>query len=204
MKHFGTILLAVVILAGGTNAYGGAEKFDLDKDHTYVGFNVSYLILARVSGRFDDFKGSFIIDRENPENSRADIIIQTTSVDTGVESRDSDIRGPGLFNADHYPTMVFHSNKIEIGPDNTGQITGDLTLLGITKPVRLDIVKVSGENKSLTNGYRVIGQIKRSDFGMNAFIRPIGNVVTLLVCYNMATCGGKYTYQENSKARYNQ
>lgn len=203
MKRLGVILVVAFIIAGGADASSAVEKFNLDKDHTTVGFNVSYLVLARMSGRFDDFNGSFIIDREHPENSRADIIIQTASVNTGIKARDADIRGPGLFNADRYPTMVFHSDAIQMRLDNTGQITGDLTLLGITKPVRLNFTKVPGEDKNLTNGYIVTGQIKRSDFGMNAFIRPIGNIVTLLVCYNMAECDSDDAGQQN-KARYNQ
>jgi polyisoprenoid-binding protein YceI len=81
--------------------------------------------------------------------------------------------------------MVFHSNTIEIEPDNTGRMTGDLTLLGITKPVILTFVKMPGKDKRLSNGYKITGVIKRSDFGMNGFIRPIGNVVTLLVYYNI-------------------
>lgn len=192
------------MMTSGAYASSVAEKFSLDKDHTTVGFNVNYLLLARVSGRFDDFKGSFIIDRENPENSHADIVIQTASVDTGIKARDADIRGPGLFNADRYPTMVFHSDKIEMITDNTGRMTGDLTLLGITKPVTLDLVKMPGQDKSLINGYKVTGQIKRSDYGMNAFIRPIGNVVTLLVCYNMEECTSEKAQPAKGKGRFNQ
>lgn len=83
-------------------------------------------------------------------------------------------------------------------------MTGDLTLLGITKPVTRDLVKMPGQDKSLINGYKVTGQIKRSDYGMNAFIRPIGNVVTLLVCYNMTECVSEEPQQETGKGRYNQ
>ena len=154
MKWPGILFVAALIIAGGANAAGAAEKFALDKDRTYVGFEVSYLILVRVSGRFDDFKGSFIIDREHPENSRADIVIQTASVNTGIEARDADIRGPGLFNAAVHPTMIFHSRKIEMEPDNTGRITGDLTLLGITKPVTLTLVKEPGDDKDFADGFR--------------------------------------------------
>ncbi len=203
MKRFAALLITMLLITSGTYASGVAEKFSFDKDHTTVGFNVSYLLLARVSGRFDDFKGSFVIDHENPENSRADIVIQTASVDTGIKARDADIRGPGLFNADRYPTMVFHSDKIEMITNDTGRMTGDLTLLGITKPVTLDLVKMPGQDKSLINGYKVTGQIKRSDYGMNAFIRPIGNVVTLLVCYNMEECSSGDTDQNKAKPRYN-
>lgn len=204
MKFFGTLLLATLFIVGSTQSCLASETFILDHDHTAIGFNVSYLLVSSVSGEFDDFKGSFIIDREHPENNNADIIIETASVDTGLDWRDEDIRGPDLFNSLRYPTMVFHSNKIEMRSDNTGQITGDLTLLGITKPVRLDFVKVPGKDKSLTNGYKVIGKIKRSDFGMNAFVRPIGNVVTLLVCYNVEECSSGDVYQNKAKPRYNQ
>ena len=190
-------------MTSGAYASGVAEKFSLDKDHTTVGFNVSYLVLARVTGHFDDFKGAFVIDDEHPENSRADIVIQTASVKTGIKAWDADIRGPGLFNAALHPTMVFHSNSVQMGPDNTGQIAGNLTLLGITKPVILDLVKMPGADKSLIGGYKVTGKIKRSDFGMNAFIQPIGNVVTLLVCYNVEQCTSEEARQERDKPRYN-
>jgi polyisoprenoid-binding protein YceI len=209
MRLFGAIL-TVVFAVIATGAIAAPEKFILDKDHTYVGFDVSYLILARVSGRFDDFQGSFVINREHPEKNRADIIIKTGSVNTGIKTRDEDIRGPGLFNANRHPTMVFHSQKIELGPDNTGVMNGDLTLLGITKPVTMDIFRIpdpkfkgSGKDESFAGGFKATGKIKRSDFGMNAYIRPIGNTVTLYVCYNMIECGGEDTDQKKIKPRYN-
>ncbi len=204
MKRFAAFLITILMMTGGAYAYGVVEKFSLDKSRTFVGFNVSYLVLARVSGRFGDFKGSFVIDRKQPKNSRADIIIQTASVDTGYAARDADIRGPDLFDAERYPTMVFHSNTIEMVTDEIGHVTGDLTLLGITKPVTLSLTKRPGLDKSLTNGYKVTGQIKRSDFGMNAFIRPIGNVVTLVVCYNMEACTPEDAQPEKDKRQYNQ
>ncbi len=203
MKCLIALLITLLILTGDAYASGGVKKFVLDKDHTTVGFNVSYMIFASVSGRFDNFEGSFIIDRERPENSRADIIIQTASVNTGNEARDADIRGPSLFKTDSYPTMVFYSRRIEMGPDNTGQMTGDLTLLGITKPVTLSFIKGQGADKNFADGFKVTGKIKRSDFGMNAYIKPIGNTVTLLVCYNMEECTSEEVQRDN-KPQYNQ
>lgn len=199
MKFFAVVLIATCSLAVHTFARPVSETFSLDKNHTYVGFDVSYLIVLRAIGRFNDFEGSFVIDREYPENNRADIIIKTSSVDTGVELQNKDIRGPGLFNTAHHPTMTFHSKSIKFNADNTGRITGDLTLLGITKPITLDIVRVphtsdlqdTDKDKNFADGFKVTGKIKRSDFGMNAFIRPIGNTVTLLVCYRLPTCHGE-------------
>jgi polyisoprenoid-binding protein YceI len=209
MKLFGAIF-AVVLLVITTEATAASEKFILEKKHTYIGFDISYLVIARVSGHFDDFQGSFIINREYPEKNRADIIIKTGSVNTGIKTRDQDIRGPGLFDADRYPTMAFHSKKVELGSNNTGTMIGDLTLLGITKPVTLNLVKISdsefqksGKEKSFNGGFKVTGKIKRSDFGMNTYIRPIGNTVTLYVCYNMLKCGDEDTNQKKIKPKYN-
>jgi len=112
LKYFGILLMMVLILASGVRVSGAAEKRILDRENTLVLFNVSYLIFARVGGRFDDFKGSFIMDRQYPEKNYADISIQTTSVNTGFETRDAEIRS--LFNTSRYPIMLFHSNMIEV------------------------------------------------------------------------------------------
>jgi len=205
MKHLNVLFIAALIVFGGAQISGAAEKISLNKNQTSVGFHVSYLIFARLNGHFDNFEGSFVIDGQAPENNRADITIQTASVDTDNKSRDANIRGPALFNAERYPTMVFHSRKIEMKTDNTGRVIGDLTLLGITKPVTLDFVKQAGVDHNLADGFKVTGKIKRSDFGMNAYIKPIGNTVMLLVCYNIAQsqCDDD-DYQAPEMPRYNQ
>lgn len=211
MRRLGIIMaMAFAILATDGAARAAQERFALDRSQTYIGFDVSYFLLIRIKGQFNDFEGIFVIDREHPENNRADIVIKTASIDTGVESRNRDIRGPALFDADKYPEMIFHSDKIEIGPDNTGTITGDLTLRGVTKPVALDIIRVpdvrargSGENNAFSDGFMVTGKIKRSDFGMNDYIVPIGDVVTLFVCYKLDKCNISYIQQKETKRRYN-
>lgn len=210
MKFIGVIFSLVVVISSSTIANAAAEKFDLDKDHTYVGFDVSYLVVGRVAGRFNDFQGSFVIDSNHPEQSLADIIIKTGSVDTGVKSWNDDIRGSGLFDTKHHPTMLFHSKKIKLDTENTGSIAGDLTLLGVTKPIILDFVRMPQgkwqrplNSDVYADGFIITGKIKRSDFGMNAYIRPIGNTVTLYVCYNTEKCDDKDTQQEQIKERYN-
>lgn len=211
MKSFRAILIfALVIIATSASAKANPEKIILDKSLTYAGFDVSYLLILRIKGHFDDFKGDLTIDRDHPENSHADIIVKTTSIDTGVKSRNRDIRGPALFDADKYPEMIFHSDKIKLGPDNTGLITGHLTLRGVTKPITLDLVEIpdveahkNKKDNTLANGFMVEGKIKRSDFGMNSFIRPIGDVVTLFVCYKLKKCDSLYARVQKPKYRYN-
>ena len=90
-----------------------------------------------------------------------------------------------------------------MGLENIGQITGNLTLLGITKPITLYFTREHGMNKNFGAGFKLIGKIKRSDFGMGTFFQPIGNKVTLLICYNMAECSTFDAYQEKD-SKYNQ
>lgn len=192
MKEIHALLVVILVNMGGMQACLAAEIYNLDKNNTVVGFSVSYLVLRKISGHFDDYDGSFVIDNQHPENSRADIIIKTVSVNTGDAARNDEIRGKSLFDVRNYPTMTFHSRSIEMISDNVGRIRGELTLLGITKPVILDFVKMHNasftKNERLAVGFNVTGTINRSDFGMKAFDWAIGNTVTLHVCYNMDVC----------------
>lgn len=186
------LLITILVNMWGIQACPAAEIFNLNSDNTTVGFSVSYLVLTNVTGHFKDYDGSFVIDNQHPENSRADLIIKTASVDTGDTDRNIEIRGKSLFDVKNYPTMTFHSRSIEMFSDVVGQIKGDLTLLGITKPVILDFTKIQNvaiaKSNSVADGFNIIGTIKRSDFGMNAFDWAIGNTVTLYACYNIAVC----------------
>jgi polyisoprenoid-binding protein YceI len=212
MKLSSVVLAAAyIVIMNSTLAFASPEKYVFDKNLTYVGFVINYLAIFPVTGRFYDFQGSFIIDHEDPEKNRADIIIKTASIDVGSEERNIDIRGPDLFNSNKYPKMIFRSDKIELASDDTGRITGDLTLLGVTKPVTLDFVKVSVVNAPETrkdsrfsSGFAVTGKIKRSDFGLNSDILPIGDTVTLLVCYRLEKCNSSYTRRQAIKPLYNE
>lgn len=192
---FLSLLLSLIIIANSAYASKLKEEFILSADNTVVGFQVNYLLFGQISGLYRDFKGSFIIDRQIPKNNRADIIIQTNSVNTGSKTRDEQLRGPDLFNSEVYPSIKFQSNAIELGDRNTAKITGELTMLGITKNVVLDLVEEPAENKNYANGFMVTGKIKRSDFGMNAYPMIIGNTVTLEVCYNIKECKIQNTKQ---------
>lgn len=202
MKTIRALFIAAFMTLGVAHECLAAEKFILDNADTIIRFNVNYLILTSISGHFNDFTGSFVIDRDNPKNSSVDIVIQTDSVDTGFAARDSEISGPGLFNSAFYPEMHFHSHIFEIGSeDNTGHIIGDLSLHGVTKPMILDLYQVAGKRNTV--GFVVTGQIKRSDFGISGFMIPVGNIVTLLVCYNVQDCKPPYTKSEMYKPQYN-
>lgn len=166
-----------------------------------MGFEVGYLVLSRVRGRFEDFQGEMVIDEEHPERSRVAIAIETNSVDTGTERRDALIRGPILFDSERFPTMSFHSTFVEWKADSGGHIAGELSLLGVTKPIQLDFVRVQGQAQHTRDSFKVTGEVKRSDFHMDGYPGVVGNTVTLLICYNMQVCA--FDARGDKKSRYN-
>lgn len=212
LKITNIILTAIFVLfLTGTAAWAAPVKFSLNKDNTYIGFEVSYMLLMRVTGHFNDFEGSLIIDRKNSENNHADLVVKTASVDAGNESRNKDIRGPALFNTDQYPEMLYRSDIIEIGEGNKGLITGHLTLLGVTRPVIMDLIRIPAaqtkeirSDNDFSDGFMATGTIKRSDFGMNESSGAIGNVITLFVCYKLEECNNINMQPKEAEPQYNQ
>lgn len=180
-----------------------SQKFMMNKNDTYVGFDVSYLLLSNISGNFNEFTGAFVIDQKIPKSNHVDISIETSSVDTGNKEQDALIRGTALFDTEIFKTIVFHSKSVNMAEDNSGHISGELSMKGVTKPVTLDLFRTAGMNSRLGSGFIVSGEIERSDFGMNGFRGVIGNTVTLMVCYNEDACKVRSNKRKKSKARYN-
>jgi polyisoprenoid-binding protein YceI len=158
------------------------KEFALQNTTTYIGFDVRYLGIRHVNGQFHDFHGSFSNDATHPEYNHADIIINTKSIDTGSKYRDRDLKGSSFFDVDQYPTMIFYSKNIKWDSGYSGTITGNLTLLGVTKPLKMHIQKIKTDSDG--DAFIVTGQIKRTDFGMNALRGIIGNNVFLTINYN--------------------
>src|SRR5438876_6050520 len=101
--------VAAVLVAASAFA---ADTFVVDKAHSEALFQVRHLV-SRVTGRFDDFSGTINVDRANPSVSSVEINIKTTSIDTGNENRDKDLRSPNFFEVDKYPEISFKSTSIK-------------------------------------------------------------------------------------------
>jgi polyisoprenoid-binding protein YceI len=180
-----TIAAIVVGLAGAPAANAAPEAFSINKPHTIVAFTVERLGLTKMLGSFSKVDGEFSIDQNDPNASKIDLIIDTSSVYTGFEPRDKDLRSPNFFNVQEFPQMKFVSTKVEKTGDKTAKVTGDFTLLGVTKPVTLDVVlngiKKDPKTQKDMAGFSAKGVLKRSDFGMKYLVGPIGDEVTLMV-----------------------
>ncbi len=156
----------------GTRAINGVEApaagtYDIDKSHSAVEFVGRHLMLTKVRGRFGDFSGTVTISDE-PLQSRADVVIQAASVDTGDEKRDGHLRGPDFLNVEEFPTLEFHSTRLEPEGENW-KLEGDLSIRGVTRPVTLDVdydgaVVDPWGNQRI--GFSARTEIDREDWGL--------------------------------------
>lgn len=162
-------------------------KWNVDMTHARIGFEIKHCGLSFVSGHFADFvidinaKGEHLLDTEIVVTVRPD------SVYTGVQARDNHLRTADFFDTDKYPEMVFRSGKITRHGDREGDIAGELTLCGVTKPVvfkaRLIDCMPSPMTGQTTAGFRLTGVVKRSDFNFATKFLPaiIGDEVNVIV-----------------------
>jgi len=165
-----------------------AGDYVLDPTHASVTWSLSHAGLSNFTARFDDISGALAFDPIAPANSRVDIRIDPKSISTGLPDFDETLANSGnYFDSNTYPEIKFVSTDIEITGENMGLITGDLTLLGVTKPVTLKTI-FNGAGKSFGNPGKTLGfsattEIMRSEWGMDYLITlaNIGDKVTLRI-----------------------
>ncbi|MEW6776968.1 MAG: YceI family protein [Bdellovibrionota bacterium] len=182
--HLGFLAIGALMLLTGSTTALAADTYKIDSVHTYVVFKVNHLGMTNNYGRFNDISGKIVFDDKDPSKSSIDIEIQAASIDTANQKRDDHLRGPDFFNAKQFPVIAFKSKSVKKTGANTFDITGDLTMHGVTKPLSFVFTK-TGEGKDPWGNNRAGGEatftIKRSDFGMTYSIGPSGDEVTLLV-----------------------
>jgi polyisoprenoid-binding protein YceI len=159
--------------------------YTLDKSHANIVFGVSHLGFSQYFGRFNAFDATLQFDAKHPEKSKLEVIVDTTSGDSNNEKMNAKYDGEKFFHTAKFPTATFTSTRIEKLSDARGKITGDLTLLGVTKPVTLDVTfNGAGMNPFAgkhTLGFSATGRIKRSEFGMKEYLPAVGDEVNLMI-----------------------
>lgn len=165
--------------------------YALDKGHASVTWKVMHLGLSNYTARFADMDATLELDAAAPEKSTVSVTINPASVRTDYPFTDKEdfdkklSEGADWFNSTVFPTITFASTKLEQLTPTTGKLTGDLTLLGVTKPVTLDVIlngaKEHPFSKKPSVGVSASGMIKRSDWGFSNAIPMIGDEVQLLI-----------------------
>lgn len=160
------------------------DLYDLDPDHTQTIFHIDHLGYSTVSGSFRQLKGVLTLDEVHPEQSLVEVAIEASSVDTGVAARDGDLRSSEFFDVAHHQTITFRTTKVKRRGPRSADLSGNLTLLGISRPVTLRTTfnRVAPDplrGNRMVAGFTATTAIRRSDFGMKAFIPLIGDVVRI-------------------------
>ena len=157
---------AVALLAGPALA---AETYSVDKAHSEASFQVRHLGISNVRGRFEDLSGTVSIDRQNPSASSVEFTIQAASIDTQSENRDKDLRSPNFFDVEKYPTITFKSTKVVAKGGDSYEVTGTLSMHGVSKEVTLPVTHLGFVNDPWGNeraGFELNTTLNRKDYGL--------------------------------------
>ncbi|MEU2422625.1 YceI family protein [Streptomyces sp. NPDC007851] len=157
--------------------------YTVDPAHSTLGFVARHAMVTNVKGSFQEFEGTLHLDGEDPTKSTASLDIQMASITTGSPDRDGHLKSADFFKTDEFPTMTFRSTKAEALGDEDYRITGDLTILGVTKPVTIDLEFNGAAKDPFGNervGFEGKAEIKRSDWGVtwNAALETGGVLVS--------------------------
>ena len=176
-------VLAVAALAVGVSVQA-ADNYTIDSRHTYPVFEVNHLGFSTQRGRFNKSEGKIVLDSAAKSGS-VELKIETASIDMGFEKWDEHMKSPDFFDVAKHPAITFKSTKLNFDGDKLVGANGEMTLLGVTKPVTLALSGFRcGEHpmlKKIVCGVDVMTTIKRSDFGMKYGIPAIGDEVKLIV-----------------------
>jgi polyisoprenoid-binding protein YceI len=144
------------------------QTWNLDASHTSVNFSVRHLVIAKVRGRFSKFSGQFTVDTVHPEGGTVEATIEAGSIDTHDAQRDGHLKSADFLDVEKYPTLTFKSTAIK-AVDAGFQVSGDLTIHGVTRPVVLEVESGGVTNDPWGNSkvaYTARTHIDRRDFGL--------------------------------------
>ena len=145
-------------------------KWILDSTHSELGFKIKHLMISNVSGSFKNINAEVISDGIDFSTAQINLSAEMASISTNNEQRDAHLRNSDFFEVEKYPELTFQSTKVEKVDSDTYALYGELTMKGVTKPVKLS-VEYNGVTKDPWGGERagffVTGKINRSDWGVN-------------------------------------
>ncbi|BCL75901.1 polyisoprenoid-binding protein [Jeongeupia sp. HS-3] len=178
------LILAATVATLASAAFAAPENYAIDPSHTAAHFAVSHLGFSTQFGSFDKTSGNIVLDAEKKTGS-VDISIDTASIDSGWDARDKHLKGEDFFNVEKYPTATFKSKNLKFDGDKLVAVDGDFTLLGVTKPLTLAVSDFKcGPHPMMKKawcGAAASATLKRSDFGMKAYLPGVGDEVKLTI-----------------------
>lgn len=161
-----------------------ADSYTVDPAHTFPNFEINHLGFSTMHGRFGATNGKITLDTAAKSGS-IDITIDATSIDTGHAKRDTHLKSDEFFNVAKFPTLAYKSSKLKFNGDKLSGADGELTMLGVTKPVSLAVTAFNcgphPMNKKPMCGANATATIKRSDFGLSTYVPAVGDEVKISI-----------------------
>jgi polyisoprenoid-binding protein YceI len=166
MKWFVCNIIAVFVIAGLGTTASAKESYKFDPSGSTIGFSV-HQFLGTTRGKFTSFSGRIEVDREHPENSSVTSQIDVRSIDTRIKKRDDHLRSAEFFNVEKFPRITFKSRSVKRTGPQSGDILGDLTMHGVTKPITLHVKLLTPMNETAQTRWSVTTDpITRRDFNL--------------------------------------
>lgn len=177
-----SITALVLAIAGLVPATFAADTYEVDPVHSTFVFKIKHFNVAFLYGRINDSSGTIVVDETEPSKSSVQLELKTASIDTNVEKRDTHLKSADFFNVEKFPALTFKSKSVKKVDATNYYVTGDFTLLGVTKEITVKITRV-GTGKDPWGGTRTgfdgSFTIKRSDYGMTFMLDGIGDEVQI-------------------------
>lgn len=164
------LLLLAVAAALPLSALAETTTWDIDPAHSDTSFAIKHLVVSTVRGHFGKTTGTLHIDDKDMARSSVEATVDTTTIDTRVAARDTDLKSENFFDVAKYPQMTFKSTKVTKAGKDKLKVTGDLTVKGTTKPVTWDVTysqPVKGMQGELRRAFSGTTRINRREFGLS-------------------------------------
>lgn len=166
-KH---LMIALLATASAGSAMAAADTYNLDPTHTFPSFEADHMGMSVWRGKFNKTKGTVTLDR-TAKTGALDLVIEADSIDFGLDAMNAHAKKADLFNVEKFPEITYKSKSFKFNGDQLVEVDGELTLLGVTKPVKLTVDKfkciMHPRYKREVCGADAKAEFKRSDFGMN-------------------------------------
>lgn len=194
----GLRLLGAMALAGGllclspAGLHAEPQTYVIDRQHTNVSFSWNHLGISRQSGRMTDVEGTLVIDAEKPEEATIEVILKPASILSGVAELDRALKSPDFFDVGRNPIITFKSTGVKRSGEKAAEVTGDLMILGVTRPVVLDVtLNFEGEHPlapvnaiyrdKFVVGFSAKTRISRSDWGLKRGTPLVSDEITISI-----------------------
>jgi polyisoprenoid-binding protein YceI len=182
LRRLAAVWVLMLACCAGAEAASRAQSWRIDETQTWIGFKIEAVGFPTTRGHFTHYRGRILIDFDRPTKSYTTFTVESASVDLGSPSFNEFVKSAVLLDAERYPTMSFASTQVEKLDAHTARVTGNLTMLGISKPITLTVdVETGTSAKQRVVAFVAKGTIARSDFGMKFGIPLIDDTLEITI-----------------------